>query len=1451
MRHLRPSGEKSFEALVARLLMALSGEGIRLCHAGTQGGVDAIADIPFAIEAKRHKSEISTRELLGGLTNAALRYRNLELWVLAATCTVGATQADDLSRSGEAQGIGTLVMDTSPPAQLPEIGKIIALAATDIDATIQILADPSFRDGGQPPDIEAIRKELTAVREQPRFAVWTAHLESLLRDLPTWRRFVRIHNTALREQIVNDARANFVTPYNHAAAIPRDAESELSTWFDECLSKDACPIAVVIGERYDGKTWLVYRWLSENLDRLTLPVFFFSSDDVKAGNGYLDTMIGAQVRRALRQFSHHADAMIERQRSASEDSSRPWCAIVLDGANEYATDSTPFRKAVATAVPVAIRTPKAALIVTCRRHDFEDNPWWLENRLYRNVELGPFNEREFAQALALHSLSAEEIQGWAESTRVLMRHPRYLGLAIQFWKQLPLFGVITAYVLHYLDVAEKIIPRSPGVQFKPEALQAVLTGFAEEWLKQRKLDLKTVRSRIGDVSDNVDVSVDSIISRGVLSKQNGLFVLNPSQFEFGMGLLIRETISNSDAADFTSALEELLQPHGSDDEKVRWLSAAVQTSVAARGETRPEVVDFLLSEWLSARNFSKNDLADIRNLVPLVLESALRLLSSGQPVHKNLVTLAEPIIRAAIDFNGAAVASAVRRWCRIIPAGAHWFIGDQTAAPPDVERAPLEPSFQDLELCVANPLAGQSVRERQRFALSLAWERPALIRPIDALALTATRNACGGYLDEAEELALAKVLATMEVSWYESEVTSWADQPEAPRTAVLRDLIQITQRDDLTHLLARLQQSGVNVSRWELSRENPSNLQGTGDSKQILREARQVAHLAADPECPSPPRAWRARLARVAKERFSGSQQLHAGRIHSLEDHELEGIELALAAWAPKAGDHIWRAYFSDIPRRIDAGDPGWSWVLERHLPVLRTWQRRQLLRSILHAIPKLKSMNHALEVGYGCIVAQSSPSRRLRLLLAHPFEAEWHALYKPLALGHNPELQRAAIAAVRREQDPLRRKRSRCLLIWVGGMELTAADVNSLNADIPKDGIAQELLPHLLLAAETSADTLTPLTEDAHELTDVASQYEAFLMSRKLGMRALNAMGVVRALSAPRTARANGATADASDEEAVKRGLQQLASRITDHLSDPTSHVGRSEQFPMKLPAEVPSETFETWVRLLLSSPYAQIRHSGLLVTVVRHALETAHPAVHRLWDLVHPFHRGPMGMRFVEHGLDSALCDLHDPAVDDDTARTILRDLIRDARSNSELIQVALSARVKSLTRLTLIIDELLVSAEETDRARARYVAGWLPADADFRARLVGIDRSPWVRRVGEAAVHRLDRERWAHHWLARCLGQRRKERRWAAGRLFAACSDAATPFWARDMIWKASGSSAIQRAEASILLDTLRKKPDDSELRDAFLGYQVRYLEEVIPPWRRPIRWDDIDLETAEEH
>jgi hypothetical protein len=218
--------------------------------------------------------------------------------------------------------------------------------------------------------------------------------------------------------------------------------------------------------------------------------------------------------------------------------------------------------------------------------------------------------------------------------------------------------------------------------------------------------------------------------------------------------------------------------------------------------------------------------------------------------------------------------------------------------------------------------------------------------------------------------------------------------------------------------------------------------------------------------------------------------------------------------------------------------------------------------------------------------------------------------------------------------------------------------------------------------------------------------------------------------------------------------------------------------------------------------------------------------------------------GTRFTVKRLDWTLRLIHDPTLDDALSTALLRDLIADCRSDSELVSVALGARLRSTTRLASVVADGLSNDDPAARARVRFIAGWMPEDHALRARLAATDPSRWVERIGQYAVHRLDREQWAREWLRRFLAERSSTRRWAAGRLFLECADAATPFWTDEILYaERELAHPTRRADAALLLRRLRAKPDDSELRDNFLGYPVRELAETVPPWRHPTYWEDV--------
>lgn len=231
LRRMRPSGERSFEDLCARLLSRISESPLRMCKAGLQGGIDASA-IAFAVQAKRYADNLSTPDVEADLAAAARTYKDMELWVLATTATVSSQTADALRTTGECLGVATLVLDAA--SALPELGdvpSIIALLAADIAASMDFLTNMARWEDDSPKELAAVEAQLMDVAAKPGFTSWLKRLRRSLRELPTWNTLVRSVNEDLVRVIRYDAGNILGTRYDAAAALERDAERELAQWW--------------------------------------------------------------------------------------------------------------------------------------------------------------------------------------------------------------------------------------------------------------------------------------------------------------------------------------------------------------------------------------------------------------------------------------------------------------------------------------------------------------------------------------------------------------------------------------------------------------------------------------------------------------------------------------------------------------------------------------------------------------------------------------------------------------------------------------------------------------------------------------------------------------------------------------------------------------------------------------------------------------------------------------------------------------------------------------------------------------------------------------------------------------------------------------------------------------------------------------------------------------------
>jgi hypothetical protein len=52
--------------------------------------------------------------------------------------------------------------------------------------------------------------------------------------------------------------------------------------------------------------------------------------------------------------------------------------------------------------------------------------------------------------------------------------------------------------------------------------------------------------------------------------------------------------------------------------------------------------------------------------------------------------------------------------------------------------------------------------------------------------------------------------------------------------------------------------------------------------------------------------------------------------------------------------------------------------------------------------------------------------------------------------------------------------------------------------------------------------------------------------------------------------------------------------------------------------------------------------------------------------------------------------------------------------------------------------------------------------------------------------------------------------------------------------------------RRAQPALLARKIRKRVDDSDLRDKFLGHSTRDLSNVVRPWFRALQRDEIEVQ-----
>ena len=1392
LKRLNPSGEKSFERLMARLLGNIAGRPFRLCRSGRQLGADALTDIPIAVEFKRYETgTLDLTELRGKIDDVSAHHQDLEVWVLVTTTTVGAG-VSDLEDSAHRRGIATLFLDADsfhPP--LPaDIHPLAALCATDPDGVCQVLVDPDWLDPrreGARPSIDRVRAELEALRGLTELKAFEETLRRHLRELPTWRMLVEKQNQRLKRRILEEPYPAFGTGYDHTRAVRRTLETALDQWSDTAVASETPTPVVILGEQLDGKTWCTFHWLVGHLDGFDVPVFLVASPDGDRDTPLLETLI-KQAEEALGPLARHARAIIQRHRALSQ-TARPWCLLVLDGLNEYQLGPRRYLQHVAWALARSDVDHRPSAILCTARTPFREASRAQFDELVRGpistLTLGPFDDPELEAALPRYEISRERFQSLPADAQQLLRHPRYLRL-IGKAQHLDRY-VITADVLYWLNVQDKIRSGKPGlpVDWDEQADQGVLRDLAGKSLATRRLRVEDVRESIGKFTSSVERALANLKSAGVLVQETGKFKVHPERLRVGLALLILDRLEEAlgNGKDLERTLADVIDPLRETDFFVAAIRSAAVFALLAVPVVDMGIIDILVTAWLSSRNLGQGAGEEIRELAPLLLDTLLRTAPrnwSKAPGNERLRVVSILVFVERLKSNDARLTREVPRWLRLVPREGGWHLQEKPDAEERVREYVADPHLREFGLTI---YGDSGLLRLQNLALYLESLSPGLLAPDDFLALQATQGVDFGLTDAGAHWVFRRSLETTPLSWFEERARASSNADDPRRKAVYR-LLALADRADLESMREELapqpsQEDQDLWARWNLDAaeyERRRMLPFEQDENPLVF-LRQADSLALDPSLPRPGDERLASIREAYANELAGADLQLDGQ-QTGEGLLYEGTISAMAAWAPDAAASVAARQAEALPDRLAASQHWWAHLLYRHAVLLHGAIRGRLLPAVQQAYPG--AANHSAGRVLLSLLPGMSEEETVDVIVGHHLENEWNRLYALAAELATGETARIVVSQLKHESDPIRRRRLFFLIagsshldvpevddqLFLGalmegdrdlrGAAVAAAGVHRVSG-IPetallriledpdlgstlaprwaakllaRSGVAVDRLPAYwrAVAAELHPELRPGLLDDienalsapgwagtleAHAPVVLAHHQPSDPQGGRLSIAPSDDHVTLHMIREESTIGGPMDEVDASamqqmfDSEArvAKRNrLSREAAEARDRAAAEHRSAWEWEILPQALVEELEPHRLEAWARKLQEHEEQDPgQYQGLVLPIFRRALREGLAIVGNQWPLLFPFDRPghSLPVRFVESGVDLPLLELSVPSAHDLTAVGLLRRLVLACRTDRELQQVALSARLRDPARLTKVAVELLGDSSAETRA------------------------------------------------------------------------------------------------------------------------------------------------------
>ena len=602
---LDPSGVDGFEGFMAQVLSEFTGQAFHVVKSGHQQGSDVRSSphnlFQVGLEGKRYGN--TTKLPLGGLlhkiTEASTLRVPVDLWLLATTRSVDASDREKLHEYGESIGIGVVVLDY--PNNLSQLCDLMVICASATNACNAFL-EPSAK----------FAEALELIRRNAEFERKRSQLLSRLTQADIGYESTRLVCECWlleAQSSIANAKSRLGGHHNlqncEYGVIPRRSlNTQLDEWY-----KSGHGIAALLGDEGTGKSWVSLDWHNTlKLSKEDTPLTVFIKAKKIDASGVKHTL----AKALSTQTGIRSGMFWEKRLALWERSGRVKILILIDGLNEnfIFKEWTDWLQPLFEDNLVGMYR----VIVSCWPN------WWNES-LVGLADLTPkpqvihvdgFNDSELDALLTTINVVRSE---FTNDVLELMRVPRLSSLVAKHRKKLQKSGDITAERVIYEDWKDRLERRGQRTGLTDPEMKEFVAKLGEGLKNDinQVITTKDVIQSLSAVSGKSSLELRPAITEltsGTWLKYDNkphTFRVAAERIPFVLGATLISQIGEATEATVIKAMiAKFLDPLNTHSLGAAILRAAMTISLIET-DSSPVLRETILSKWIDEHNFNEDD----------------------------------------------------------------------------------------------------------------------------------------------------------------------------------------------------------------------------------------------------------------------------------------------------------------------------------------------------------------------------------------------------------------------------------------------------------------------------------------------------------------------------------------------------------------------------------------------------------------------------------------------------------------------------------------------------------------------------------------------------------------------------------------------------------------------------------------------------------------------------